>query len=246
VVNLGGKALDAALTSTTWKERILGKSESSGELPLIVTWFATGNNVNIREDISRRILHVRLDSPLERPEERPADEFKHPDLMKWVDENRAQLAVDCLTLLRAFYVEGRPSQKLETWGSFERWSGIIRDCLVWLGLPDPGLTRQGLREGSDSTTSAIADFLRGWKELCDRHQLRGATTSFVAKELNENSNSFTTLRNAVAELGTNKAGLSPTPRSIGLILKKIRGRRVGGMRIDSKTVDGNRVWQVES
>jgi hypothetical protein len=151
ITKLGSKPLDAALTATTWKERILGSSVSSGELPLMVNWYATGNNVIIRQDVARRVLHVRLESPLERPEERTG--FRHPDLMRYVEEHRASLAIDCLTILRAFFDAGRPSQNLMPWGSFDRWSEIVRDCVVWLGEPDPGETRKALREAADSVPS---------------------------------------------------------------------------------------------
>ena len=42
----GNDAIDRALTSTRWKDRILGKSEEI-ELPLIPAWYATGNNVQV-------------------------------------------------------------------------------------------------------------------------------------------------------------------------------------------------------
>lgn len=45
----GNDALDRALTSTSWKDRILGKSEQV-ELPLIPAWYATGNNVQVAAD----------------------------------------------------------------------------------------------------------------------------------------------------------------------------------------------------
>ena len=42
---LGGSSLDAALTATTWSDRILGRSEMASNVPLFATWYATGNNV---------------------------------------------------------------------------------------------------------------------------------------------------------------------------------------------------------
>src|SRR5262249_49127335 len=44
----GGAALDSALTAVTWRDRILGRSEMTAELPLVATWFASGNNVALR------------------------------------------------------------------------------------------------------------------------------------------------------------------------------------------------------
>jgi hypothetical protein len=43
---LGGASLDAALTGTIWKDRILGRSEIV-EMPLVTTWAATGSDVRL-------------------------------------------------------------------------------------------------------------------------------------------------------------------------------------------------------
>jgi hypothetical protein len=67
--NFGDPVLDAALTAATWKDRILGVNRMA-EGPMYMTWFATGNNVAIAADTTRRICHIRLESPEERPEER--------------------------------------------------------------------------------------------------------------------------------------------------------------------------------
>ena len=47
-IPLGWASLDAALTGTTWKQRLLGVSAMTSELPLFTVWFATGNNVSFR------------------------------------------------------------------------------------------------------------------------------------------------------------------------------------------------------
>ncbi len=64
---LGCQSLDAALTSTTWKGRILGQT-ATVEMPLLAIWCATGNNIILAGDTARRVCHIRLESPEERPE----------------------------------------------------------------------------------------------------------------------------------------------------------------------------------
>src|SRR5262249_35769286 len=76
---LGGASLDAALTGSTWRDRILGVSAMTPELPLSLTFFATGNNIMLGGDIIRRILPMRLDCAEERPEERGG--WTYPDLL---------------------------------------------------------------------------------------------------------------------------------------------------------------------
>ena len=51
---LGNASLDAALTATSWSDRILGETTMASGIPLYSTWFATGNNVAIAADTARR------------------------------------------------------------------------------------------------------------------------------------------------------------------------------------------------
>src|SRR5262249_49225222 len=116
---LGCAALDAALTTTTWKDRVLGASRIV-ELPLYVTWAAPGKNGVLLSAAARRGYHVGLESPEEPPEDRTG--FAHADLRAYVREHRAELLGAALTVLRGYFAAGCPDQKLTPWGSFEGWS----------------------------------------------------------------------------------------------------------------------------
>src|SRR5208283_5133025 len=65
----GNATLDRAITATRWKDRILG-GNTQYDGPLAVSWYATGNNLYVVGDTPRRLLPIRLESPMERPEER--------------------------------------------------------------------------------------------------------------------------------------------------------------------------------
>ena len=93
---LGVPSLDAALTATTWSDRVLGRTEMV-TIPLMATWWATGNNVIVVADTARRIDHIRLESNEETPEERSG--FHHADLLAWVREHRPRLAAAAVTIL---------------------------------------------------------------------------------------------------------------------------------------------------
>ncbi|WP_437201995.1 hypothetical protein [Planctomicrobium sp. SH664] len=247
---LGGPSIDAAMTSTTWKDRRLGVSEVV-EMPLKAVWFATGNNMALRGDLSRRVVHVRLESPLENPEER--DDFRHPNLLAHVRNNRSKLVAAGLTMLRAYFVAGRPSQQLKSWGSFEGWSDLIRDCLVWVGFPDPGESRSELVESSDRDAVALRTLLESWHEI-DPHG-HGVTSSELAGLLDSRARrrdlidgdmpvsaaemlvgqeaiETRTVHSAIAEL----CGLGEVTRrdahKIGNRLRQFRGRTVSGRRLD--------------
>ena len=128
---LGTAALDMALTGTTWKDRILGRSEIAS-VPLNMVWLATGNNVILGADIARRLIHIRLESACESPEDR--DDFVHPDLLGWVKAERTAFVRDALLILRAHFIAGRPSCGVSPIGSFDRWCSLVRNAVIWLGL----------------------------------------------------------------------------------------------------------------
>jgi hypothetical protein len=65
--SLGGSVFDAAITATTWNDRVLGGSRMCGDLPLFITWYGTGNNVALKGDAFRRCCNVYLETHLEHP-----------------------------------------------------------------------------------------------------------------------------------------------------------------------------------
>lgn len=140
---LGGASLDALLTSETWMGRKLSKTEML-VLPNRSVWLATGNNLKVQGDLVRRSMRSFIDPQMERPEERT---FRIKDLRAHVLEKRQQILTDILTVARARHVSG---YKGPSYGSFEGWAYWVRDSLVWLGMDDPVLSQQALRE-SDQT-----------------------------------------------------------------------------------------------
>jgi hypothetical protein len=132
----GNGVLDAALTGTTFKDRLLGFNRMD-EAPLSMTWYGTGNNVAIAADTARRVCHMRLESAHERPEER--HEFRHPDLLAWVGQNRAALLAAALTILRGYCAAGRPDQQLPAWGELR---GVVVLGVLRGGLGRPARPRR--------------------------------------------------------------------------------------------------------
>jgi hypothetical protein len=229
--NLAGKfgnaILDAALTSTSWEDRVLGGNRMFRG-PLHVTWFATGNNVAIGADTARRVCHVRLESPEERPEERK--DFRHPDLLAWVARNRGRLLAAALTILRGYCAAGRPDQGLPAWGSFEGWSGLVRSAVVWAGMPDPGQTRLLLQEQADVAVENMAVVLACWEKLDpDR---RGLTAAEVIQLLYKAPPGQTPEHHADLKAALEALLGKPDSRSLGNRLRSYRRRVFQGRFID--------------
>ncbi|MGE0481269.1 MAG: hypothetical protein AB7Q17_12430 [Phycisphaerae bacterium] len=157
----GNASLDRALTSTRWRDRVLGKSQEV-DLPLTTVWLATGNNVQLAADTARRIIGIRLDVLDERPETRTG--FRQPELIRWIRAHRGRLVSAGLTIVAAYCRAGRPPQKVPAFGSFEAWSALVRGAVIWLGLPDPCETQALLDESADASKAALAQLLSAWEE----------------------------------------------------------------------------------
>lgn len=230
----GNAALDRALTSTRWKDRILGANKIF-DGPLLATWYATGNNVQVdgQSDTCRRIIHIRLDVLEERPEERSG--FRHPNLLGWIREHRPRLLVEALTILAAYIQAGRPKQGLTPLGSFDGWSDLIREAVVWVGQPDPCLTRNALAESADQTSDQLSEFLAAVTEY--DWQRRGFHASDLIRELyssgSERTDEADRLKAAIENMCGCPPGKIPSARQFGNRLRHFRRRVSGGQFLDS-------------
>lgn len=178
--SVGNDILDAALTSDRWKDRILGVNRVY-DGPLHVTWFATGNNVQLAADTARRVCHIRLETPAENPENRAG--FKVSDLRRHVRARRGELLSAALTILKGWCDAGRPVTGVKPWGSFEGWSGVVREAICFAGEPDPGETRMALQTAADRDAGAMSTILQCLVRLDpDR---RGVTAAEVVEKLKD-------------------------------------------------------------
>jgi hypothetical protein len=228
----GCAALDAALTSTRIKDRLLGGNEVA-EVPFPVTLAATGNNVVLVGDTGRRVSYVRLESKEEHPEERTG--FTHPDLRAYARGHRADLLGAALTLLRGYCAAGRPDQGLTPWGSYEAYSALVRSAVVWAGkvagvdLPDPALGREELRKTSDTTAAALPALLAGVRKLDDTGQGVTVARMLAAAAGDVVDVVLVAFREALLSLCKLRPGEKvPGAQSVGMKLYHLRGRVAGG------------------
>ena len=231
---LGCPSLDAALTGMTWQDRLLGTNTTTGVLPLTTVWSATGNNLVLGADTARRVLYCRIESDQENPEER--NDFTHEDLLAWVKQHRHQLAIHAVTVLRAYVHAGRPDQHLTTWGSYEAWSDLIRNAIVWIDLPDPWETRTILRE-ADRSVELLGLIHAGIAEADQDGQ--GVTSGQIVQLLNApvepgKDDRFSQLRAAITEI----CGAKIDGRKIGYQLRQYAGRVKAGRQLCRETAHG--------
>ena len=223
----GCKALDAALTGTTYQGRILGQSRRTAPLPVSTVFMASGNNLVVRGDTPRRVVLSRIVPPDERPEERTG--FKIPTLKDHVRQNHPRLAVAALTVLHAFNVAGRPRDgELPPFGSFEVWSGFVRQAVHWVTGHDPCAARDGLRAEVRVGGADLAAVLEGWSRLeGGRDPKHGVTARQALQQCRSGAHSG--LFEALLEWGDK--GDLPTPDALGRLLRSARDRVAGGWRL---------------
>jgi hypothetical protein len=245
--NFGNDTLDRALTATRWKDRLLGKSQEV-DLPLIPVWYGTGNNVAVAADTTRRIIHIRLDVLEERPEERTG--FKHPELITHIKQNRGKLLASAFTILRAYCNAGKPRQTVTPFGSFEGWSHLVREAIVWVGQPDPCLTRGKLAESSDTTTDSVGQLITAWEAYDTSAQgivVSEALSRLYTKDCPPRDEASVAMRAALENLVGCPPGRVPSPRQVGAKFKFFRRRVIGGVYIDTHPNEHNRkgaVWRL--
>lgn len=152
---LGGEMLCQAVERPLITPRILGKSEI-GQVLNRATFFATGNNLVLLDDLTRRAVVCSLDSGVERPELR---RFNSKPAHTVLAERGPYIAA-CLTIVRAYHLAGRPG-RLTPLASFEAWSDMVRSALVWLGEDDPVATMINAHE-NDPVRMTFVLFVNAW------------------------------------------------------------------------------------
>jgi hypothetical protein len=231
---LGGGALDRLLTAwPSYSDRRLGVNETV-TLPARCVWIATGANVEIADHTLRRVVIARLDTPLERPEER--DDFRHKSILEYTRTHRAQLLGAALFVLKAYVDAGRPDQGLRPLGSFESW-GLVRNALVFAGLPDPVAAKAATTSSDSGDRGAAAALLAppGLPAIIEAHgedygQQRGIAAAGIMRALGSTGLAtigeppFPAVREALDQLVRKEL----TAQRIGYALRRLKGRVIGG------------------
>jgi hypothetical protein len=157
---LASAALAAAVTATQWTDRILGQNRMV-TLLVSLTWIAAGNNVTLSHELTRRAVLIRMDAGVPTPAERPGQQFRHPNLSRWVREHREELVCACITLVQEWVAAGMPQGKT-TMGRFESWAGVMSGILETVGVPGFLDNRHRLRDVADQEYQEWQAFCTAW------------------------------------------------------------------------------------
>jgi putative DNA primase/helicase len=223
-----------ALTQQRLRIRLLGFSRHA-DVPITSTFFATGNNLVIADDLTRRTLLCQLDAGIERPELR---KFKR-NVLETARAERGALVAAALTVLRAWHTAQLAAVNLEPLGSFEEWSFRIRQPLMWLDRIDPCESITTIRE-SDPNRSLLIAVLEQWKlclGLAKQHTLKQVIDRATVEQ------DFFSALMAVAS--TNQGTISN--RRLGIWLSKNDGKIANGLKLmRAGSSYGFPLWQVSS
>ena len=223
---LSGDALCAMLTAPTFTGRILGASEMA-TVDTRMLMLATGNNLAVSGDLSRRTIICRLDAESEAPDRRRFD-F---DPVQDARTDRFRLVADALTVLRAYVAADRPLPEGHMpLGSFEEWDNLVRGALIWLGEADPVETQE--RESDNEEREMQVEIL---------HALQGqyGENWFTVRDLHEVQDTDYGPHEVQNEARTTIASYLPNGhwdrRRAGHLLRRFVDRPVGALVLRKQT-----------
>ena len=229
---IGGAFFCQMLTQTMLKIRVLGKSVNI-ELRSNSTIFATGNNLRVDGDMSRRTLISSLDAGCENPELR-VFEF---DPLERAKSNRSALVSAGLTILRAYHVAGRPAPAFPSLGSFNQWSDWIRSALIWCGEADPCDTMEKVRQ-TDPKRDALGAALALWNAAVGQRRVSVKECISAAS-----SCAHADFRDALLMVAGDGSDINPL--RLGKWLSKHAGRPINGLKfVPDGILAGSQQWRV--
>ena len=239
-------ALASCMTSPTYTDRILGKSDST-TVPNRMLLVLTGNNIQLQGEMPRRVLVSRIDPQTDKPfaREFAQDPFSH------CRANRQTMVEAALTLIRAFITHGCKKPIAGKLASFEEWDAWVRRTVIFADELRPGMFGDVMdvikaNQAVDPELETLVSLLSAW------HRAFGSApvhTSYVIQEafgpFGFPGGKHPELREALHGLPVRDAR-NLNAKSLGRYLGNRKDRRVGGfwLRAGPKSED-KQTWCVE-
>src|SRR5262249_13853019 len=139
---------------------------------------------------------------------------------------------------------------LPAWGSFERWSAVVRESIVWAGQPDPADTRP---RAKDATAATMGVILVGIERLIEEsgtgpHGLlvRQIITRLDDEDPDNKNKDGGEWLNEMESALTRLIGAKPDAANVGRLLRQHRDRWFAGRRlVVAGPSGGSNRWRVE-
>ena len=219
---LGGDFLCQMVSQKKVTVRPLGKSEAY-KIPNTSLLTATGNNLTIEGDLTRRSVICNIDSHHERPELR---RFTF-DPVKYCEKNRAELVVAVLTIIRAYMVSGK-RMKATPIGGFEKWSRFVRKPIMWIMGSDPVASMESIRR-DDPELDALRGLVLAWHAALGSDKITIRKLIEVANDVNEDgTEKHPDLSASLLEIAGYHGQIDP--KRCGKWLTARKGRAIRGIK----------------
>jgi putative DNA primase/helicase len=235
--DLGGDVLCQMIERPVVSVRPLGVSKLI-RLESRATCFATGNNIHVVGDMTRRVVLCSLDPNMERPELREFRARPYESVLA----NRGKYIAAALTVSRAYIAAGCPEQ-LAPLASFDDWSRVVRSALVWLGREDPIKTMEAAR-AEDPVTSSLRALFGSWQhavaaELKRSNQTSSSFNGRTAGKMKESgeyresdgSPRYGDLQRALLEVADDRRG-SVDAKTLGKFHGRHKGRVIDNLKLE--------------
>lgn len=240
---IGGEAIEGALTAGVYEARLLGTNESP-EMRNAAVWFVTANNPRFSSDMARRIVPI----PLAR--QRPAAPvYKHENLVDHVLARRVDLVWSALTILRAGWLDRSKGRRLP---SFERWCDVVARSVCVAGWGDPLEARSVLADADDETAE-LELLLDAWAVVEKQIPQTGkgvtvnSAVRFLSSEIDSDNTDLLDARDNLASLTGALPGRPIDVLKLGKRMASMKGRLVGVRRLSTTgIIEGRKRWTVET
>lgn len=216
----GSPVVDGAVTAGKATVRKLGVNESYTLDMTMTSWAMTGNNLSVGDDAASRCLIARIKAPTSRRYDFAVDD------VAFYRAQRPRAVADAMTILRAFVLAGSPQREDVPYCRFVEWSRLIRQALLWLGMPDPigGEVVDSAAEAKATAMRTIAAWRRSLAEDAspyDPFHSADLDTTFV-RSRNEDDDAFRRRRAVVDALKAVYGRSVEGAAKVGHALQKLR------------------------
>jgi hypothetical protein len=220
--------------------RALGSSDKA-RINNVFTVYATGNNIIIHGDLTRRAARAKLDANTADPLTRAFT--SNPVQAVLADRGRYVAAI--LTIARAYLAAGMPNKPHRV-PSYELWSDLVCGALLWLGWPNPADTMTVVRQ-EDPLGSELATILAAWPNLPAKGEVEGHTADDLiaaATAYGDNAPVWPEWLEAVQDVGKNKLGQLDS-HTLGRWLARNRDRMIEARKLVRTGTPTRPRWKVE-
>ncbi len=246
-------AMASFLTSEQFRDRVLGKSESSS-VPNKALLLMTVNNLTLAGDMARRVLVSRIDPETDRPFARS---FSVDPLAVCMAERQSMIAA-ALTLIRYYLCSGIERPGAGRMASFEEWDDWVRQTVIYIvqvlatGKFGDVMDQIQENQASDPEQESLSALLVAWQGNFKSRWVKSKEVSDIYRKAVKSgypSSAYgvTDFEKALTDaLDDYRVGTKElNPKSIGKILKFRKDRVVGGLRIEY-TLSDKGAWRVQA